>query len=1180
VADKEQMRRIVAHTIKRFGALHGVIHAAGIVRAGLIQVKTKEMAASVLSPKVQGTLVLHDVLRDIELDFLALFSSITSIVWPFAESDYSGANAFLDAFSCVSNTERNYHTVTINWPGWRETGQLVKLKSLAGTERWKQDALRRAILTRDGLAVFKRAVNADFSQVIISPEDLESVLEWAKEPIELSDYLPHKEDRMVTSGLAEVRNGLLDAPRNNTEDTVARIWRNVLGVSELGTSDNFLDLGGHSLLAIKIVSELRKAFRIDLPLKALFDAPTVAELSVYIENQNGGLQPRSPDNQVCNGHKALCEPKNLLGQLRKENPKLLVEDAFFVPRWFVQQKTWFEDPSNSDSAVYNYSLLLRIRGPLDENALQKSLQEIVRRHEVLRSVFRTMGGELIQVVVPPPIQSLRMVDLSNLPVAEKDARSDQSAIEEANQPFDLACGPLLRSVLMRLGPNDHILQLTAHQIVYDDWSTGVLSRELSELYRTFAVGAASPLSELSFQYGDYVRWHEEQLQGKKVEAELSYWKAQLASVTGFEHLPVDFARPMRSSKRGERERVVLSVDLANSLKALSRQERVSLFMVLLAGFKCLLHRYSNHDEIGIGSCGANRVLAEAEGLIGRFGNTMLLRTNLAGNPTFRELLMRVRGTALTAYSKQNVPFGMLLKEGANGADPTRKPPFQVMFILQNAPQGDPEVHGLTMNWSPLYPGTAAYDLDVWLKTEPELEVVLEYRTDLFRAATIKKVLEDYQAILEEVANNPGVRIHNLLISRKAEPAQLPPPPTIVQAKIGVAPPEDDVQSRLVELWEAAFKMHPISVDQDFFELGGDSLLGARLFTQMEKTFQMELPLTALLEAPTIRQVAEIIRGRKARSSSSFIVVQPGGTKPPLFCVYGHGGGIFYFGVLSRSLGADQPVYGLRLEGFAGEDNSIEDMAAYYLREIRKIQPKGPYLISGYCFGGMVAYEIARSLQIQGEKVAFLALFNAPAPGSLKGWPYSCLMKRFTHELRKLRSLPTKEKLAVFAGKTAGLRRMLLQSFTRALWRALPQSSGAGGGQRARRVLSDHNANILAAKAYHPVPYAGRIILFVTEEIGSRYAIDPRRGWGDLAGDGIEIHPVAGDNVSFFATGNVEALAEKLRFCLARVHRKDEHVSAPASKLPSEDLECQFEKSKRAASAFHDYCAPAGPPRGV
>jgi hypothetical protein len=295
--------------------------------------------------------------------------------------------------------------------------------------------------------------------------------------------------------------------------------------------------------------------------------------------------------------KTSCEPSELLIRLRNGSPGLLLEDAFVAPSWFVQQASWLEDPSNSDSAVYNYPLLFRIRGPLDEGALQQSLNEIVRRHGVLRSVFRIRCGELIQIVVSSQKQPLRMIDLSKLPETAREARSQQIALEEVGWPFDLALDPLLRGSLLRLGVNDHILQLTTHHIVHDDWSTGILSRELSELYQAFAAGTESPLQDLAFQYGDYVRWLQEQLQGNALRSRLSYWKEQLASATGFQHLATDFARPAKSAtaNRGARESIVLPTDLANSLKGLSRQERVSLFMVLLAGFQALLHHYS-HDE--------------------------------------------------------------------------------------------------------------------------------------------------------------------------------------------------------------------------------------------------------------------------------------------------------------------------------------------------------------------------------------------------------------------------------------------------------------------------------------------------------------------------------------------------------------------------------------------------------
>jgi thioesterase domain-containing protein/acyl carrier protein len=866
---------------------------------------------------------------------------------------------------------------------------------------------------------------------------------------------------------------------------------------------------------------------------------------------NSGLQRAQASNRFGDGLKALLEPEGLLGRLHKESPELLAEDVFVVPHWFLEQRTWLEDPSNSNTAVCNYPLLLRIRGSLNEVALQQSLQEIVRRHSVLRSVFRMRDGELIQIVVPPEKLTLRLMDLSGCPEAEREARAQQVALEEAHQPFNLARSPLLRSTLMRMGADDHFLQLTTHDIVFDDWSTGILLRELSELYQAFATGTTSPLHDLAFQYGDYVRWQEEQLQGKALGSKLSYWKQQLSSPAGFHHLATDFARPARSTYRTAREHIALPIDLTNSLNALSRHERVSLFMVLLAGFQCLLHRYSNHEEIGVASCAANRPLVEVEGLIGRFGNEMFLRTSLSGNPTFRELLVCVREAALGAYSDQNLPFGKLLNEVADEVNPNRNPPFQVMFVLQNAPQEKGQVPGLTMSWSPLCTGTAKYDLNVCLKIKPALEVILEYSTDLFRAATMKRILVDYLTVLGTMAKDPGARVSNLLISRKAEPAKVEPVPTIakemVASKDSVVP-KDDAQSRLLELWEATLGIRPIGVDQNFFELGGDSLLAARLFSQIEKAFQMDLPLVTLLEAPTIKQLAGIISGPKIRlSGSSLVVIQSGRTKPPLFCVHGHKGEIFYCRNLSCSLGADQPLFGLRSQGLGRESPryTVEDMAVHYLREIRTVQPKGPYFLSGYCFGGMVAYEMARLLKSEGEDVALLVMFNTPAPGSLKGWPLRqvYLTKRIAHELRMLRILPIREKLVVFGTKAVGLARLAFGSFKAAIWQALAKSSIDSAARGAQRSLSVADINVLAAKAYRPGAYPGRIILFLTEEAKSLFAIDPRDGWMALARDGIEVHAVAGDNNSLFDAWFVDTLAEKLKSCITKAQANGRQFAA-------------------------------------
>ncbi len=1137
VDDLAAMRNVIDQTRQRFGDLHGVIHGAGIIGAESYR-EIKDVDAAYCDPqfraKVHGLQVLEAVLNGKPLDFCLLLSSLTSVLGGIGQAAYASSNVYMDMFARRHNRAGRTPWTSVNWDVWRLQDKVWGVDGIGRTLAELGMSADEAMIALETVLAAKNP-----GQVIVSTGDLDArINQW----ITLASFHgsePSAQPRTPLSDRPSLTTDY-DAPTNETEQVVAEIWQDVLGISRIGIHDNFSELGGHSLLAIKIIAALRKEFRIDLSVRALFEAPSVSQLSAYIKGE------------------ALVEkievvpaetptPNDLLNAIRREYPELRTESAFAFPHWFLQQEMWVQEPAGSDSIVYNFPLMLRMRGPLKIDVFANALDEVVRRHDVFRSCFRMRGGEIIQFVAPFRKQALRMVDLGNVPKEKREARSTEIAINDARLPLDLANGPLLRATLVRLADDACDLHLTTHHLVYDDWSTGVFARELKELYRAFAAGRESPLARITFHYADYVRWQQEQLQGKNLSSKLSYWKEQLANPGGFQHLATDFPRPLQSSNAGARETMLIDTDLATSLKELCRQEQVSLFMVLLAAFQCLLHRYSGDEEIGVATCAANRSLAEVEELIGRFGNDMLLRTSLGGNPTWRELFKRVRETSLNAYSAQDLPFGMALHELTNAV--SGQPPFQVMFILQNAPRDKSEVPGLKMSWFSPYPGTAKYDLTVWLKAEPALEVILEYSTELFRTTTMKQLNEDYRAILAAIANNPAARIGDLRISKNAAPTpaasvSAPRKQPAAGGQNGSLP-KVQVQSRLVELWEEAFGIRPITVSQNFFELGGDSILAARLFTRMEKAFHMELPLAMLLEAPTIEKLSTIISGRNGESlGSSLVGIQRAGTKPPLFCVHGHMGEIFFCRNLSHALGPNQPVYGLRSQGLGGEapHHTLEEMAAHYLEEIRAVQPEGPYFLSGFCLGGMIAYEMARILKSRGEEVGLLVLFNAPAPGALKGWPFNriYLGKRISHELKKLRTLGFREKVLALTQKTAAFGALLFGVFRAALWHALPKFSVGSAARGAQRLLSVADINVSAAKLYAPAAYPGRMILFVTEEAPSLYAIDPREGWRGLAHGGIEIYAAEGDNNSMFDVRFVDSLAAKLELCLAnsRAHQAE------------------------------------------
>jgi len=454
----------------------------------------------------------------------------------------------------------------------------------------------------------------------------------------------------------------------------------------------------------------------------------------------------------------MTDIKNLLDEIRRSNPELSAEDAFSVPAWFPQQDLWIKDPRKSNNAVYNLPLPLRLRGSLNREALRQALREVARRHQVLRSIFRIVDGQLAQIIIPREPVALFATDLSGVIEGERESQVAKFAREEANRPFDLTRESAFRASLVCLDADDHLLLLTTHHLVCDDWSTGILIAELFALYQALSAGEPCPQSRLSFQYADYIRWLWERLQGKELESRLSFWKERLAGLSNFHYSATDRPRPAQRTYLGAIEKAILPEDLANSLRVLSQRQRVSFFITMLAAFQCLLHRYSGHDDIAVGSCAANRPLVEIEGLIGRFANDLIIRTDLSGNPTFRELLHRTRESALTAYSYQDLPFGMLLEELEPRPNSSRNPLFQVMFILQNAPKEKWQIPELTLSWFPLDPGTAKYDLHVWLRIQESLEVTLEYNTDLFEAATIRRMLHQYRTILEEMVRNPEGRV--------------------------------------------------------------------------------------------------------------------------------------------------------------------------------------------------------------------------------------------------------------------------------------------------------------------------------------------------------------------------------------------------------------------------------------
>ncbi|WP_009630730.1 non-ribosomal peptide synthetase [Synechocystis sp. PCC 7509] len=433
-----------------------------------------------------------------------------------------------------------------------------------------------------------------------------------------------------------------------------------------------------------------------------------------------------------------------------------------LPLSFAQQRLWFLNQLKPNSPFYNISAALRLKGVLNITALENSFNEIIRRHEVLRTAFTVVDGQPIQVVTPCQKLTIKLIDLTNLSIVEREVEVQKLAVQEVGQPFNLGSGLLVRSTLLRLGESEHILVFAMHHIVSDGWSIDVLVQEVATLYECYCNGKPSPLPDLTIQYADYAVWQRQYLQGEVLERQLDYWKQQLGSNLPVLELPTDRSRSHSQSFRGASQSFYLPQNLVIALKSLSQQESCTLFMTFLAAFQVLLSRYAGMRDIVIGTPIANRDRTETERLIGFFVNTLVLRTDLSDNPSFRELLKRVRETTLGAYDHQDLPFDLLVEALNPQRDLSHTPLFQVMFVWQNTSMSQVELSGLTWETVETDSKTAKFDLTLLMdETELGLRGALEYNTDLFEATTISRMVEHLQIVLEGIVANPSQSVSQI-----------------------------------------------------------------------------------------------------------------------------------------------------------------------------------------------------------------------------------------------------------------------------------------------------------------------------------------------------------------------------------------------------------------------------------
>jgi amino acid adenylation domain-containing protein/thioester reductase-like protein len=553
-------------------------------------------------------------------------------------------------------------------------------------------------------------------------------------------------DRNVTSEQ-------LTAPQSPTETELAAIWADVLGIQQIGVDHSFIELGGHSLLAAQIVYRIRDAFQVELPLSSLFETPTIKELAIVLE--------KSQQDGCCS-------------QLLPIEP---ISRDRNLPLSLMQEPLWFLDQLVPNNPFYNVPEVFRLNGSVNIGALEHSFQQIIQRHEALRSTFASLDGKPVQVIHPAPNFRLPVVDLtlscqlSDL-YSTEETQAWQFILKEARLPFDLSNDLLLRATLFKLNETESLLFVNLHHIVCDGKSVDLLLQELAAHYTAFTSGQVAQLPELTIQSADFAVWHRQWLHQVR-EKQLAYWQQQLGNSLPVLQLPTDYPRSPRLTYQGSRHFLTLSQSLMQALKDLSRREETTLFMTLLAAFQSLLSYYTGQNDIPIGSLFSNRHHPKLDQVIGFFVNTVVLRTDSSGSPTFQQLLGRVKHVALDAYAHQDLPFDEVVQALQPDRDLNQNPLFQVLFNLQTTSTLSWELADVTLTRLPLDNGTAKFDLFLELTETPEgITGYFEYSTDLFSADTIARMAGHFQTLLESIVVNPSQTLSDICLLAPAEQQQL------------------------------------------------------------------------------------------------------------------------------------------------------------------------------------------------------------------------------------------------------------------------------------------------------------------------------------------------------------------------------------------------------------------------
>ena len=920
--------------------------------------------------------------------------------------------------------------------------------------------------------------------------------------------LPEPQDRQL-----RVSRGH-EAPRGELEVAVAQVWRGLLKLEQVGRHDDFFALGGHSLMGVQLLARLHKTFGVRIGIRQLFAQPTVAALAQAVAAST--CAPLPP-----------IEPVG-----RTQSP----------PLSFAQQRLWFLDRLDpAAGAAYHMPVALRLRGRLHRDALQAALNRVVARHEILRTHFALVGEEPVQVIEPAGVGfPLVMHDLTQRGDSE-DAQSVVARLSdaEARSPFDLSRGPLIRGQLLRLAEREHVLLITQHHIISDGWSIGLLVEELCGLYAACSEGRGDSRSQPALQYADFAAWQRRWLDGEVLQTQLAFWKQQLQGAPVLLTLPTTYARPAVQSYAGRTLPVELPAALSAGLRTLGQHNGCTLFMTLFAGWAALLARLSGQPDVVIGTPVANRQRPELESLLGFFANTLALRVQVDAAAAMTQLLRQVKQQLLAAYAHQELPFEQVVEVLQPQRSLAHSPLFQVMLNLNNTPGGELSLPELELSIVPQEQSTTQFDLSLSLVDNGAVIVgELKYASELFDAAAAQRILEQLQTLWAGMVADATRSVGELCAFLPAAPAPraMPAPPSTVRPEYEA--PRGRYETAIAAVWAELLERAPIGRQDDFFALGGVSLMAVRMLSRLRKAYGLQVTLRELFTHSRLAQFAclfETDSERPPAQASNLVAVRPAGMGLPLYLVHPVGGEIQYARELAKWLDVSIPVYGLAASGFVAGERPVRrlpEMAARYIQAIREVQPEGPYRLAGWSAGGMVAYEMARQLRHDGHNVGFVGLLDTAsdywrrrpaAAAGAPGWSEANYVLSWLPESLPAEQRQRFEQLAAANDVDTMLRLAIAHHL---LPPGLPRELEA---DLLRTYLGVAYATQEALLEYVPVAIDVPVSLFAAAE---EARVDTTLGWRQLLGERLVVATTGGTHMSMLEPPHIGALSRALSDALS------------------------------------------------